>query len=504
MTSIIIIGAGIGGIASAAHLARRGYQVTVVEKNEVPGGRCGQFIKDGHQFDIGATLFLIPQLYEQAFAKLGERIEDHLDLQRVDPTYRLYFRDGASLDLSSDLHCMQAQLEAIEPGSFAAYLRYLEESGRHYEQALPKMVGRGFYSLFEFINPANLLLFMRIKALHNHYRNTGRFFNDPRLRVAFSFQNLYMGLSPFSSPATYSFLQYTEAVHGIWYPMGGMHAIIHALVNIAQKWGVKFFYNAPVEQINISGNCVTGVTLSNGQNGSKPPEEGRKLKADIVIANADLSYVYRELLPADRASSKIARRRQGCSALVFYWGLDKRFPQLRPHSLFIAHDYRQSFKGIFDEFGLPEDPSFYVHAPVGIDPSMAPPDGDTLMIAFPVGRINVERPQDWGAIKDRARIVALDRLTQAGVHKVKEHTKFEVCYTPRYWLNRFNLTMGSSHGLNHHLLQMGYFRPANRHHRYKNLYFTGASTHPGTGLPSVLVSADLVSQRIIHENGVHR
>ncbi len=494
MASVVVIGAGIGGIAVAARLARHGYQVSVVEKNGRAGGRCDRLIKDGHQFDTGSTLFLMPELYAQTFTDLGERLEDHLDLRRVDPTYRLHFKDGSILTLTSDLQAMQAQLEAIEPGSFGAYLSYLSEGYRHYKLSLTHLVKRNFCSPPEFFNLKNLLLLFRLKALVKHYHRIGSYFDDPRLKAAFTFQNMYMGLSPYQAPATYSFLQYTELADGVWFPTGGMYRVTEALKGIAERWGVRFLYNTPVHRINVDGRRATGVTLA----------DGRQIEADILVANADLIYVYRYLLPDDGAPERLERRKHGCSALMFYWGLDKSYPQLGPHNLFLAGDYRQSFDPIFEDLTLPTDPSFYLHAPVNIDRSLAPEGGDTLMVAIPVGHINEAAPQEWAAIQSRARRVVLERLAKIGLTDLEQHIKFEVTYTPRDWRSRYNLTKGSCHGLGHNLKQMGYLRPHNRHERYRNLYFVGASTHPGTGLPTVLVSARLTSQRILHDVGVPR
>ena len=497
MASVLVIGAGIGGIAAAARLARHGYQVSVVEKNERPGGRCDRLVKDGHHFDTGTTLFLMPALYAQTFADLGERMEDHLDLRRIDPTYRLHFGDGSSLALTSDLNAMQAQLEAIEPGSFGAYLRYLAEGYRHYRLSLTHLVGRNFLSPLEFFNLKNLLLVFRLKSLTKHYDNVGNYFEDPRLKAAFTFQNMYMGLSPYQAPATYSFLQYTELADGVWFPMGGMVRVAEALTGIAENWGVRFMYNAPVEKIKVDGRVATGVTLA----------DGRQIRADIVVANADLPYVYRCLLPKDGTTDRLEGKKYGCSTVTFYWGLDKRYAQLGPHNLFLAGDYRQSFDPIFKDLTLPDDPSFYVHAPVSVDPSLAPEGGDTLMVALPVGHINEAAPQDWppqdwGTIQTRARRVVLERLGQIGLSDLVQHIKFEMSCTPPDWQSRYNLSKGSNHGLSHNLTQMGYLRPHNRHDRYRNLYFVGASTHPGTGVPTVLVSARLTTERILQEAGV--
>jgi phytoene desaturase len=489
MKSVLIIGAGIGGIATAARLAQHGYQVTVLEKNEWAGGRCDRLIKDGHLLDTGTTLFLLPALYTRTFSELGARLEDHLELQRIDPSYRLFFRDGARLDLTSDLQNMQCQLEALEPGSFGAYLRYLNEGHLHYKLSLKYLMGRNFRNLVEYCCLKNLYLLFKLKALKKHYHHIGKYFHDPRLKAAFTFQNMYMGLSPYNAPALYSLLQYTEFAHGVWYPKGGMYRVIEVLTAIAEKKGVQFLYNTAVDAVNVNSQTATGVTLA----------DGRRLPADIVVANADLPYVYRHLLPDERIAARLERKKFSCSALMFYWGIDRQYLQLGPHNLFLGGDNQQSFDPIFSRFTLPPDPSFYIHVPTRVEPAMAPPGHDTLTVAIPVGHLNERTPQDWDALQIRARHIVMNRLAEIGVHHLTAHLKFELCFTPRDWQGRYNLANGATHGLAHTALQMGYFRPHNRHHRYRNLYFVGASTHPGTGLPTVLESARLTTERILED-----
>ena len=207
-------------------------------------------------------------------------------------------------------------------------------------------------------------------------------------------------------------------------------------------------------------------------------------------------------LPDDGAAGRLERKRYSCSAVMFYWGVSKQYPQLRPHNLFLAGDYRQSFDHISKNLSLPDDPSFYVHAPVRVDPSLAPKGHDTLTAVVPVGHIDDAAPQDWSAIEKRARQLVLQRLAGIGVTDLDEHIKFEVSYTPHDWLSRYNLTKGSTLGLAHNLMQMGYLRPQNRHARYRNLYFVGASTHPGNGVATVLISARLTTERILEDAGV--
>jgi phytoene desaturase len=488
-STALVIGAGIGGIAVAARLAQAGYRVTVVEKNAEPGGRCGRLVREGHRFDTGPTLFLMPEVFAETYTALGHSMQDHLDLCRVDPTYQIRFSDGLELSMTADLERMQTQLEAIEPGSFGGYLSYLNEGYRHYQISLKRFVGRNFYSLLDYFSPANLPLLFQLKALKKHYPNVGNYFSDPHIRAVMTFQNMYLGLSPYEAPATYSLLQYTELADGVWFPMGGLYRVIESLVSIAETHGVQFMYNAPVEEIEVSTERVTGIRLA----------DGRRLSADIVVANADLPYVYQKLLPASPLGGRLEDARYTCSAIMFYWGVSKCYPQLRPHNVFLSTEYRASFDRIFHDHSLPEDPSFYVHAPSRIDPSAAPGGQDSLMVLVPTGNLGNNHNQDVDAQVKAARRAVISGLAKMGIVDLEQNIKFEVIYTPKTWQNLYNLVHGAAFGLSHDFWQVGYLRPKNRHQHYQNLYFVGASTHPGTGLPIVLLSARLTSERIFKE-----
>jgi phytoene desaturase len=492
-STALVIGAGLGGIVTAARLAQAGFSVKVLEKQEAPGGRCSQLIRDGHRFDIGATLFLMPEVFAETYTALGERMEDHLELHRIDPTYRIRFGDDTQLALTSNLNSMEQQLEAIEPGSFGGLLRYLVEGYDAYHLSLQRFVGRNFYHFSEYFSLQNLPLLFKLKALVKHYHNIGRYFHDPRLKAAFTFQNMYLGLSPFDAPATYSLVQYTELAEGVWYPLGGIYRVIESLAGIAEGYGVNFIYNTPVKQIEVEENRATGVLL----------QDGSRLSADVIVANADLPYVYSHLLPDSTEAHRLEQLKYTCSAIMFYWGVDKVYPQLGTHNVFLADDYRTSFDRIFNDHLLPDQPSFYVHAPARTDPSAAPVGQDTLMVLVPAGHLDAGTLQNWDALQARARSAVIHRLAAStGIIDLEQHLKFEVSYTPHDWLSLYNLAKGAAFGLSHNFMQVGYLRPHNRHHHYGNLYFVGSSTHPGTGLPMVLLSARLTTERILKENEV--
>ena len=487
--SVIIIGAGIGGICSAIRLAKAGLRVTIVEKNARPGGRCDRITRDGHHFDTGPTLLVMPLLYEQEFRGLGVEMRDVVDLQRVDPTYHLVFDDGSRLNLTSDMKRMYDQLEGIERGAFDGLLRYMDEGYRHYQLGTEKLVYRDFRSFSDFFNFENLPLIYQVKPLVNHHDNMATYFDSERLKAAFTFQDVYMGLSPFEAPATFSMMAYTELAHGVWYPRGGMYSLIEALVTMARAAGVTFVLETQVECIQTEGERVRGVVL----------EGGRALAADVVLANADLPYVYQNLLPPDEEAAKFDDMRFSCSTISFFWGIDKVYDQLAPHMLFLADDYRANFKSIIDDLALPANPSLYIHAPARLDPSMAPPGEDTIVAVVPVGHMSDDGQQDWATTRDLAREHVFRRLDTIGVSNLRDHIKFETSFSPLSWRKRYNLMKGSTHGLCHNLTQLAYFRPDNRHDRYHNLYFVGASTRPGTGMPTAMISARHVATRILED-----
>jgi phytoene desaturase len=265
-----------------------------------------------------------------------------------------------------------------------------------------------------------------------------------------------------------------------------MYSVVEALMDIAQRSGVEFVLGTAVDRIEIEGRRASGVLL----------EDGRRLKADVIVANADLPYVYQDLLPDAADAERLAHKRFSCSVVSFFWGVDKTYPALQPHTLFLADDYRENFDAIEGRQTLPDNPSLYIHAPARLDASMAPPGEDTLIAIVPVGHLDESGDQDWECIREQARQSVFKRLALLGITDLPAHMKFEVNFTPLSWQKRYNLMKGSTHGLSHTLLQLAYFRPHNRHPRYHNLYFAGASTHPGTGVPTALICAHQVADRV--------
>ncbi|MEI6049084.1 MAG: phytoene desaturase family protein [Bacteroidota bacterium] len=492
--SAVIIGAGIGGIATAVYLAKSGYNVSVFEKNSSPGGRCGQLIRDGHRFDLGATMLLMPGVYREVFESLGIPLFENNDIISLEDLYKIYFDNNEVITFSTDKEKMKIQHEKIEPGSFVKSQKYVSDGYEIFQTGMNKLIGRNFDNLFQFANFKNVGMLIKLKTYISNWRYVKKFFCDPHLRMAYTFQNIYVGQSPFDSPALFSMVPAAELIEGSFFPKGGMFSIVEKLMAAAQSSGVKFHFNKPVKNIRVNGNRAESLVF----------DDLSEIKADVIIANADLPYVYRKLLPDKGKSRRLDRMKYSCSAICYHWGLDKVYPQLGHHSVFLSDGFREGLESIFKNKSVSDHPSFYVHAPVRTDSTAAPGNQDTLSVVVGAGHLDIKKKQEWDNLKNNTRSAVIERLKQLGLEDIEDHIKFEICYTPENWESGCNISRGSVFGsLAHNILQMGYFRPHNRHNRYKNLYFVGGSTHPGNGIPNVLLSAKLTAERILNKKYDH-
>jgi phytoene desaturase len=484
--NVIIIGSGIGGIVAAGNLARRGYRVTIFEKNAFPGGRCGKYVKDEHRFDVGATFLMMPGIYREAFASLGKNMDEELTLHRIDPIYRIKFPGEKEILFSSDLAKMQTQFESLEPGSYGRFLRLLHIGFNIYEKSM-RLIDRNYFRFFDPTLIKYPFLLLKYKAFHNHYRYISRFFKTEELRALFTFQNLYLGQNPYAASGMYTFLPFMEISDGVFFPEGGMHQVAERLLAAASEHGVKLKLNSPVSKIEVDSKKAKGVTL----------EDGSFHPADIVVSNADLPFVYNKLLPVTRKARRLNRLKYSCSAIVFHWAVDKVYPQLKQHNVFVSGKHKESCKIIFKDNAFAKDPSIYVHSPVRSDESAAPPNQDSITAIVHTGNIDEPDRENWDEIKKSARQAIISRFEEEGLSDFEKHIKHEVCFTPATWKSVFNLSKGGTFGsIAHNLMQMGFLRPDNHHKKYKNLYFVGGSTQPGSGMPLSLLSAKLVSERI--------
>ena len=489
-----IIGGGVGGLATAVRLAAAGHDVTVLERNATVGGRANELRVNGYRFDTGPTLLLMPDVYRELFAAAGRRLEDYVDLLPMEPNYRVHFADGDWFDASRDLARMAPLVDRIERGAGARIPAFLEDAGYKYRIARERFVGRNFLHPLQFITPANLYYLLRTGALANLFRATRRYFRDERLRLAFTFQTMYLGISPLDAPAIYALLPYTELVEGIWYPRGGVYRLIEAMRRLAEELGVDVRTGAEVTALRLDGRHVRGVTLA----------DGTTLDADAVVANADLPGAYRRFVPEplrpDFTDRRLRRLRYTASAYMLYLGVDRVYDQLQHHNVYFNDDFRANFDAIFRTRRLPAEPSLYIAAPGRTDPSVAPPGHDALMVLVPVPHL-ARNGVDWARAEPCFRRQVYERLEALGLEGLRRHVIVERTFTPVDWRDGYALTAGAAFGLGHDFLQVGYLRPNNRARTLRNLYFVGASTVPGTGVPMVIIGSRLVTERILREQG---
>ncbi|KAA8909543.1 phytoene desaturase [Sphaerosporella brunnea] len=491
----IVVGAGVGGVATAARLQMAGFDVTVIEKNDFTGGRCSLIHKDGHRFDQGPSLLLLPNLFHETFRDLGTSLqEEGVELLKCEPNYNIYFKDGERVEMSSDLARMKSEIERIEgPEGWAGYLGFLKESGQHYDISYIHVLKRnfeGFTSMLrrEFVG--------KVLALHTHqsvYTRAAKYFKSERLRRVFTFAAMYLGMSPYDAPGTYSLLQYSELAEGIWYPRGGFHRIPETLVDISKRNGATYRLNTPVKQVLLSPDSkrATGVLLA----------DGTSLHADVVVLNADLVHSYTTLLPPSPRATALKSRPHSCSSISLYWSLSSKAEKLSTHNIFLADSYKESFDSIFKRQDLPDELSFYVNVPSRIDPTAAPEGGDSLVVLVPCGHITSES-KDWPANVARVREEVLTAIQQRTGEDLRPKIVSETVNTPEVWQEKFNLHQGAILGMSHSFFNVLVFRPTTKHPEIEGCYFVGASTHPGTGVPICLAGAKITTEQILKNEGM--
>jgi phytoene desaturase len=489
---VAIVGAGIGGLAAAIRLAAMGFEIEVFEKNARVGGRVGRLETEGFSFDTGPSLLLMTDTYRELFRFAGRDLDDYVRLIPLDANYRVTFGDGDTLTIRRTLPELIGELERIEPGVTPRFYRFLEDACNKYRLGRSEFVERDFEGARDFFGLRNLRLLLKTKALGNYYRQVSKFFRSEKLRQAFSLQTMYLGLSPFEAPSVYSLLPYTElAEDGLWFPEGGMYSLVDAMERLATELGVSFRLNSQAERIVVRKGRARGVVV-----------DGDEIEADAVLANADLPYAYRELLAgsADRDFRLRGREKlqYTASAFMLYLGVEGKLGNMVHHNFYLSGRYRENFEAIFRDRTLPEDPSFYAVVPSKTEPRMAPEGMESLFVLVPVPHLgpNVNWDREGGAFREKVY-----RLLERRCGLDRNRVVYEKARTPLDWREEYNLEEGAAFGVGHGIFQVGYFRPPMVSNAVQGMYFVGASTRPGTGVPLVTIGARLVADRIGREVG---
>ena len=508
---VVVIGGGVGGLASAGRLARAGCSVTLLEKNENIGGRVQSQHVNEWRFDTGPSLLLFPQKYEEAFEALGTPLASVLTLQRIDPAaYRVFFPASPSfrIDLLNDETAMAAQLESLETGAGSAYFKFLQMARSHLEMGLPYFIDRDFTELKDAKGLMDLLPKLssinpwRLLGPHDYVMSG--FFKDPRIRAAFTFQDLYVGLSPRYAPAVFSLLAGTELTDGVWYPIGGFGAVRDALAEAVIKCGVDICTNSEVQGIEVgSTGAVQGVILRNGD----------FVPADVVVCNRDLPAAYALLLGGtapsapiiDHATKKerqLGKLNYSAGIIEFNWCIRGKLPELTHHNIFLSEEYNRAWKLPSSSNEFVKHPNFYVHVPSKTDPTAAPEGCESMMVLLPVSSMagpDHKGAQEYSKLIDEGRQRVLQAFKDAGVGELDGMIEHEVIISPPEWEEKYGLRYGAAFGLSHGLDQLSLFRPGNKDDVIQGLYFVGASTRPGNGVPLCFIGAKLTAERVLKD-----
>jgi len=474
---IAVVGAGVGGVASAARLSYRGFDVEVYERLPQCGGRNHLLEDKGFKFDMGPSFVLMPDFFEEVFSYCGEDLKDYLDLKALDISYKIFYPDGDVLTVYRDSELTKQDLERIERGSSRRYGEFIAETARIYKAVKPLL-----YRCFtpdDLRNPSNWSLIPKIRVFDSYWTLARKFFKSEKLCYAFTFEAMFMGVSPFDAPAFYSVITYADHVQKIYHPMGGMYQIPLALERLAKKYGARFNYNSE-------------ITAIEGKNGSLVLKKGAtEVPADKVVVNADYAGAQEQLL-----KRSVPKFKYSCSVYLMYLGINRKLKGLSHHNLFFAQDLRKNLIQIFKTKEIPEDPSFYIHVPTVTDPGLAPAGKEIVYVLVPVP--NLENPRiSMTEYDGKVRNFVLEKINKTLGLRIQDFIEVEHSFYPDDFLKRYNIKFGATFGLAHNLMQSAFFRPPNFDRRLNNLSYVGASTQPGGGLPVVIASSRIVSEGIV-------
>lgn len=495
----LIIGAGPGGLASAMLLAHAGVEVDVFESKPHVGGRTSSFTLDGgYQFDLGPTFFLYTRVLEELYRTVGRELRDEVELRRVDPQYRLTFGpgeewDAAHIDASGDLERMSAEIARLSPGDADGFARYMADNTEKLARFRP-VLEKAFESWLDLVDPAFLKALPYLRPTASLDKDLQRHFSDPRVRLGFTFQSKYLGMSPFRCPSLFTIVSHLEYAYGVWHPVGGCAEVSRNMARIAAEEGARIHLDTPVRELIFEGKRVVGVRTDDGEH-----------RADAVIVNADFAHAMTNLVPEERrrawTDKKLEKKKYSCSTFMLYLGLDGLYEDLPHHNIYIPGQYKEVMKDIEERHVLSEHPAVYVQNASVTDPTLAPNGRSTLYVLVPVTH---ETPNvDWTREAPRYREVVLDTVQEAfGLPDLRERIRSERIVTPDDWRDSYSVYKGATFNLAHGLDQMLHLRPRNRFADVPGMYLVGGGTHPGSGLPVIYEGARITSKLVTRDLGV--
>ena len=483
---IVIVGAGPGGLAAAMLLAQRGFRVQVFEKQDVIGGRNAEVRLDDYRFDLGPTFLMMKFLLDELFAEGGRRSSDYLRVRALDPMYALNFPDKTLLARSHPA-AMKAEIERHFPGEGASLDRFLKRESLRFRKLYP-CLQKPYGSLASLVSPTLLAAVPHIAAGRSLHSVLSRYFRSEELRLAFTFQSKYLGMSPWDCPGLFTMIPYTEHAHGVYHVMGGLCRISDALAQVAQEEGAEIHTSSPIARVLLDGRRACGVQLASGE----------KVYCDDVVINADFGHAMSMLFPPETLGrynpSALRKRRFSCSTFMMYLGVDRTF-ETEHHTIVFARDYRKNIEAITQGGASFQDISVYIRNSAKTDPSTAPSGHSALYILVPVA--NNTSGIDWNEQKQTLRESVLRTLQErTAFGDLRPHIRRELIATPEDWETRKSVFLGATFSMAHSWNQMLYLRPHNEFEQFSNCYLVGGGTHPGSGLPTIFESARISANLI--------
>ncbi len=484
---LVVIGSGIGGLGTACLFAKKGYDVTVLEKNENFGGRANIFEANGFRFDMGPSWYLAPDIFEHFFKLAGENVSDHLDLIKLKPSYRIFFRDDAeNLDIQSNIERDAATFEAIETGAGEKLKAYLKQSEYQYEVATQHFMFKNYDTIFDFFNKRVMTEGQKLSVFSKMHTFVSKFFKSDKLRQVMEYTMVFLGTSPYEAPALYNLMSHMDFNQGVFYPKGGFYELIKALCTIAEQNGAILRSNCEVEKIIVEEGKTTGVKLRSGET----------VSADIVISNADMHFTETKMLETKYQTHKEKywkKRVLAPSAFIMYLGVKEKLPALVHHNLLFSKDWRKNFDDIYKNPQLPDEPSLYVCAPSVTDATVAPVGKENLFVLVPIASGLSISEGEKEKYADHVLSLMEQEMNLGGL---REKIEYRRIYTVDDFAADYHSFQGSALGLAHTLRQTAIFRPKNYSKKVKGLYYVGAGVNPGIGTQICLISAELVYKRI--------
>lgn len=493
--TVTVIGGGLGGLSAAIHLRLAGYEVKLFEANERLGGRANRLVRNGFKFDTGPSLLNYPWVFEQLFQAAGRKLEDYVTLIPVDPSIRFQWADGTQFTLSSNLQTLLNECERVEPGSQAGMIRFLEDAAVKYRLSFDKLVTRNEDNPLKWIGALSLREMGHLSIWRSLNSELSRFFKSRYIREALGSYGMYLGGSPYELPGLFSILAYGELAYGLWLPKGGIYGLVEGIEKLARELGVEIHTSRRVRRIVVEQQQIKAVEMADGE----------IVECETVVSNVDVPTTNTELLGDYSLRSTLRSRFSGTKmtpgVMTFYWGIEGEVKNLGHHTIFLPDDFNGSFDDLFRRKIIPRNLPFYVAVPSSTDPELAPAGCTAAFVLVPTPLLSEMPDADWPGITARVRQEVLERLWQHGVDLDPERIVTEDVYTPDDWSRRFGLYDGSAFGASHTLFQVGPFRARNYSTEVDGLYYVGASTTPGTGMPMVVLGGKLTAERI--ESRVH-